>query len=724
MTPAGGSLTERRPPRAPGPPDAPASAWLRLHAAPDLADSQRLRTAGWIVIAVAGLALLWLALFFHRVGDYLTESDFYGGYAPGADLIRHGRLDASRYQVVGPLYELALALAGFVVRDLFIAGKLLSVAAACAALISWWLLLARRAGAAVGFWAVVLLAVNPQSTRYGFSATTDMLAIGLQAACLFALLGSRWRFAVLAAGALAGLAALTRYNAAVMLPAGLLCIAWPGALAGAVHAGTGRGSAGGAAHGTTRPPSRKRAAALFLAGFALVTAPWLVYSLSQGQVPGAMLVRNFVYYATPDAARNTQDWPGDLGGREVPTTSLGELLQRDAGAFVMRALGAIPEHLAQDGGVLLGWPVAILCLLGLAFLISERRFRPLWPLWIPGGALFLVLVPVFYSPRYSLPLAPFYLTLAAVAIASPRFALAAGRAGVPLKWLLALLPVALALRSNVALQRQLESQTPVEVIEAGRALRQAAPPGARVVSRKGHIGYYSGLDVAPFPRLQKLSDLAESCRRNHAEFLYFSWLEVQLRPDFSYLLDTTSAVPGLSVVHATDHQASVVYRIGPQFGRDPAWLADPLLSRVHWERVLVRALPDPLAAPHRNLLAAYALDQRRPEEALEQAERATRDQPSDTLGWTLKGQALRELGRLEEAQRAYETALSLDPGEVQSRIGLGWVQLTLGHPEEAARTWRPVIGAARDDSTLRVMQGLFEKLGDTEAARAAAAARR
>jgi tetratricopeptide (TPR) repeat protein len=660
-------------------------------------------TAGWIAIAAFGLVLLWLALFFHRVGDYLTESDFYGGYAPGAELIRHGRLDASRYQVVGPLYELALAIGGLVVRDLFTTGKLLSVAAACGALISWWLLLARRAGAAVGFWAIVLLAVNPQFTRYGFSATTDMLAIGLQAACLFALLGARARFAPLVSGALAGLAALTRYNAAVLLPAGLLCIAWPGAVAGA---------------------SRKRTAALFLAGFAAVAAPWLIYSLSQGQVPGAMLVRNFVYYATPDAARNTQDLPGDLDAPATPTTSLGDLLQRDAGALVMRALGAIPNHLAQDAGVLLGWPVATLCLLGLALLISERRFRLFGPLWIPGVALFIVLVPVFYSPRYSLPLAPFYLTLAAAAIASPQFALAVGRAGVPLKWLIALLPVALTLQSNVALQRQLESQTPVEVIEAGRALRDAAPPGARVVSRKGHIGYYSGLEVAPFPRFAKLSDLAESSRRNHAEFLYFSWLEVQLRPDFSYLLDTTSAVPGLSVVHSTDRQASVVYRIGPDFGRDPVWLTDPLLSRLHWERVLVRALPAPLAAPHRNLLAAFALDRRRPEEALEQADHATRAQPSDTLGWTLKGQALRELGRPEEAQRAFETALSLDPNEVQSRIGLGWVQLTLGHLEEAARAWRPVIAATRDDSTLRAMQGLFEKLGDQEAARAAAGVRR
>jgi len=658
--------------------------------------------AAWTVIAITGLALLWVALRIHVVGDYLTESDFYGGYAPGAALVQHGRLDASRYQVVGPLYEVLLAVLGLVARDLFTAGKLISVAAACAALASWLLLLARRGGAALGLWAVVLLAVNSQFMRYGFSATTDMLALSLQAACLFALLGARGRFAPLVAGALAALATLTRYNAAVLFPAGLACIAWPGALAVA---------------------SRKRAALLFAAGFAVVAAPWLIYSLGHGQVPGAMLVRNFVYYATPDAARNTQDLPGDLTTPETPTVSLGELLRRDAGALVLLALKAIPSHLAQDASALLGWPIAVLCLLGLALVIMEPRFRGLWPLAVPGLALFLALVPVFYSPRYSLALAPFYLALAAAAIASPRYAFGVGPARVPLKWVAALIPVLFTLGTSVAEQRQLESQLPVEVIEAGAALKAAAPKGARVVSRKGHIGYYSGLEITPFPRFEKLSDLAAHSRKNRAEFLYFSWVEAQLRPEFSYLLDTTSAIPGLSVVHVTDHQASVVYRIGPDFGRDPAWLGDPIASRMHWERVLVRALPPPLAAPHHNVLAAFALDQDRAGEALDHAERATLAVPRDTMGWVLKGEALRRLGRAQEAEQAYRIALVLDPEEPRSRIGLGWIQLRSGREGQAAATWRPVIAAARDDSTRAAMRVLYEKLGDREAAAAAAGAR-
>jgi Flp pilus assembly protein TadD len=140
--------------------------------------------------------------------------------------------------------------------------------------------------------------------------------------------------------------------------------------------------------------------------------------------------------------------------------------------------------------------------------------------------------------------------------------------------------------------------------------------------------------------------------------------------------------------------------------------------------VLVRSLPGPLAAPQRNLLAAYALDQGRPAEALDQAQRATVDAPRDTLAWALMGEALRRLGREDEAERAFRAALFLDPDEPRSRIALGWIQLRSGREGQAAATWRPAIGEALDDSTRAAMRALYEKLGDREAAAAVAGARR
>ncbi len=111
-----------RPPRTPA---------LRIDAGPlNPASTARLERFTWIVLGLVFAALLVFALGPHRIGDYFTETDFYGAYADGARMIQKGRLDPARYAVVGPVYEIALALVGFVIRDLLTAAPACSDGAA------------------------------------------------------------------------------------------------------------------------------------------------------------------------------------------------------------------------------------------------------------------------------------------------------------------------------------------------------------------------------------------------------------------------------------------------------------------------------------------------------------------------------------------------------------------------------------------------------------------
>ena len=176
----------------------------------------------WLVVAAAGAALLWIAFGHHPIGDYATESDFYGGYVDGARLWQQLRPDPVRYAVAGPGYDAALGLLGFAVRDLFAAARLLSVLSALGVLVLWRSIVLRRGGADLALWTVAFLAANPLFGRYGSAATTDMFSIFLQAAALHAFLagGDRWAFA--RGGALAALATLTRYNAVYLVPFGIL----------------------------------------------------------------------------------------------------------------------------------------------------------------------------------------------------------------------------------------------------------------------------------------------------------------------------------------------------------------------------------------------------------------------------------------------------------------------------------------------------------------------
>jgi multisubunit Na+/H+ antiporter MnhB subunit len=98
----------------------PSLPWtLHSDAGISAAEVRTLDRLAWGMAGLLALALLVVIFGFHRIGDYFTETDFYGAYAGGARLIQAGHLDVSRYGVVGPVYELTLALVGFVVRDLF-----------------------------------------------------------------------------------------------------------------------------------------------------------------------------------------------------------------------------------------------------------------------------------------------------------------------------------------------------------------------------------------------------------------------------------------------------------------------------------------------------------------------------------------------------------------------------------------------------------------------------
>src|SRR5262245_12820544 len=79
------------------------------------------RLVAWGVAAVYLIAVMAMILGPHKIGDIFAETDFYGGYADGARGLLHGKIDPSRYGVVGPGYEWALALFGALIPNLFLA---------------------------------------------------------------------------------------------------------------------------------------------------------------------------------------------------------------------------------------------------------------------------------------------------------------------------------------------------------------------------------------------------------------------------------------------------------------------------------------------------------------------------------------------------------------------------------------------------------------------------
>ncbi|MGH7740635.1 MAG: tetratricopeptide repeat protein [Candidatus Eiseniibacteriota bacterium] len=647
-------------------------------------ESRLLGRLAWALAGALALALLFVILGPHKIGDYFTETDFYGGYAIGARLIQSGHLDPSRYSVVGPIYEVVLAAIGFVTRDLFLGAELLSLIATSGTLILLFRMVTRRVDARVGLFAALFLATNGWVFRFGYSATTDALAIALQVLTLSILLSKPGARGAAAAGLAAAAAFLTRYNAVYLLPAGLV-ILWL--------------------------ETPRRQSALYAAAFFTPVIAWVLWCLANGSAFSFQLHHNIAYEVY--ARHNGIVWDEYQQKLQPKFHNLWDVIRLDPPRFFGRMAINVFDHLRIDAYQLMGWPVAVCVVLGLALAISSGAFGPLIPMAVAGGLLFLSLVPAFYAERYSMALMPFYATYAGLLFGLPRFAFATRGRGVWLKPIASVLPLTVTLLASIGLQLHTLDQLPVEVIEAARALRAVAGPGDAVIARKPHLAYHAGLKAVPFPFSSTIPELAEYAHHEKARWLFVSWPEVETRPAFWHLLDTTGVMPGLRPLHVTRPHPSVIYEVGPEFGQLPAWYANDTLKAFH----LARAQ---LMVDRRNHQALFALgniywDTGQPDSARRYLEQAVEVRPQDVHSLVLLGQIALGRHQVPEAQDYFERVARIQPGDVDAQVGLGWTALISGRLEEAAMTWRPVIRFTEDPRTAERMANLYHLRGDQAA---------
>ncbi|MEO5987327.1 MAG: glycosyltransferase family 39 protein [Candidatus Eisenbacteria bacterium] len=644
--------------------------------------------ASWGVIIVFACVAAWFVAVPHRVGDVFTETDFYGAYAQGARLVQQGHLDPARYAVVGPGFELALALVGLVVRDLFLAAELISLVSMVAMLALWRTTLRHLGGAVLSLVAVALLASNAQVLRYGYAVTTDALALALQAAALCVLLTRAGSRAMFLAGVLAGLAFLTRYTHGVLLVAGPVAIMVGWTAAPREH--------------------RVREALRFVSGFLVLVAPWVVYSLARGGGAGIQLHHNLAY----DVFARAKGIPWDTYQREMQSQfpTPWSVFARSPSAVTSRLLFNIWDHLRLDALKTTGLALAVSAGAGLVLGWREGALRRLAPVLFTCGLAFMALVPAFHSERYSMVLLPAW-----VALAGAAFAPLVPRRGV-LPWLrgwLALVPIALGSMASVRVQQRALSQLPVEVLPAAQAVQPFIKPGEYVLARKPHFAYHAGLKPLAFPFVDTLPELADYARAHGVRWLYFSWPEAEMRPSFRYLLDTTSAVPGLTVRAVTTHNPAVVYEIGPGFGAEPAWAGNDTLRAVHEARAT--AAIDDRDVNSRVLLTLYARQNQRWSEAQPYIEQAVQLRPDDLFVLGLLAENLTQLGRYSASEMTWQKVAARTPNDSRVALARGGNALLDGRPQDAAQLWRPVVFACEDPVTLRRMLELFTQAEDPAA---------
>jgi tetratricopeptide (TPR) repeat protein len=645
-------------------------------------EALRLRRISFIVIAAFAAALIAIIAGPHRIGDYFTETDFYGGYSEGARLIESGHLDPSRYGVVGPLYEIVLALAGLVVRNLFVAAEILSLLSTIAVVALAHSLIARRAGARVALFAVLFMVTNAWVFRYGYTTGTDAFAIALQVLALWLLLMRRDGAAVWLAGLAAAAAFLTRYNALYLLPAGLIALHLE-------HRGL-------------------RSMRNYTLAFFAPIVPWVAWCVTHGSHFSFQLHHSIAYEVY--ARSQGMVWDEYQKKLQPQFHNLWDVIARDPVAVFSRMGFNLFDHLRLDAVKLLGWPVALAALIGLVLAWVSGGLAPLAPLLVSGALLFLTLVPTFYAERYSLALMPLYAMFAGLCFGLPKFAFALRGRPIWIKSVLAALPLLFALDGSIRHQKRALAMLPVEVLQAARTLRSLAAPGDAVIARKPHLAFHAGVRGVAFPFTNTLPELADFAHRNHVRWLFVSWPEVETRPPYWHLLDTTGVMPGLRAVQTTKPHPSVLYEIGPEFGELPAWYTNDTLMTLHASRAHLLVFPGDVKA-----LTSLALAERARDDlpaARRDLERAIAVEPTNFEAHLLLGNVAIALKDVDTSIREFQTALSLEPSSVDAQVGLGWALLISGNQADAARAWMPVIMSTEDPPTLQRMAAVYHALGD------------
>jgi 4-amino-4-deoxy-L-arabinose transferase-like glycosyltransferase len=505
------------------------------------------RRAAPVLLALAALLVFAAIARQHPFGTYGTETDFYLYYAPDAERLANGEFPESTYH--GPGYAAALAAVAPLAGDFFTAGKSISVVAMAAVVLLSFVLFRRLSGYAVGFATAVLVAVSGRLPQYAVSATTDVVFVALLLAAIVALTHEEWdeKWRVVAAGAITGVAWLTRYNAVSLAVAIAIVL-----LAGFVA-----------------KPLRRRLSlvVLFAAAFTVVVMPWLVANaLHRGSPFYNTNYLNVAKTLYPETARGYSGDDGLLQAGRV-FHSLGDVVRHDAPRGAKQYAANVLAHLRGSVTQSVAGPgVAWLALAGALLASMRHRSKTLTLLLAALATHFAVVGLVHYESRFHFFATVVYSGLAVFAVRilfewlhergtmSRRFA--------SLAFVLAVTTLAtLALARSTPYVRRMLATHPVEVPAACRFLTVHEVPHARIVARKPHLPYLCKAELVMFPQVRSLDALRVALQRSDADIVFFAAPEAASRPELAMLLDPRNAPPWLRPIWAMKEPPAALYQL-------------------------------------------------------------------------------------------------------------------------------------------------------------------
>lgn len=505
----------------------------------------------YVVIGIYFLVVLISALTYHKIGDYGVETDFYEGMVYEAKEFLKGNLIIEGYK--GPLYPIVLAVLGFLFVDFFIVGVILCFVSGAIFLLFVFFTLKKIFSYEVAFGSILLIIANSIFIQYSYSAGTDLFFCMLAIISIYFLIrGERLKLSyVFISGVFASLAFLTRTNG-LFLPVA--------ALVGFL---------------IFKFSSKKFVtlfthSVIYLAGFALLNIPWSIYKYIKTGDP--FYDRNFTNTAWELYGKNKMSWDYWQSVESLKFNSFADVIMRDPILFVQEILiKNFYENFISDLDKLLSLPFAIALVFGIIFLFKRKYLKNEALFFVNILFAFLVLLPAFYSERFSLFLLTGYSAIVMLFLTHPVIEKLRAES-LSLGQILFAIIFVWSMYESIDYNSKQIDIGPKEVLQISQMVGDDIKNEANmVVARKPQIAYYLNMRYHKFPYITSLDSLMNWMKSKNARYFFVSAFEVSTlmsytadrneQQKFYNLIDPTIDKIGLKPIAYTLDPPSVLYEI-------------------------------------------------------------------------------------------------------------------------------------------------------------------
>lgn len=502
-----------------------------------------------LLIVVAGFAIgLAAAAWSRGVYNYNTETDFVGSFAEEAGRLLRG--EPLKIEFHPPWYPVVLAGVYSVVREWFATGIAVSVLAGVVTILTSFALWRRALGTLAGLGAAVALMVSPTFAHFSAQTTSDVFSLAMYCSAMLATWVAARRRTVasgLLAGALIGLAVLTRTNNVVLFA--LLSFYLLPASAFAPADGAGEAV----------PPRERRPRALsgFTAALLGLAAPLLAWA-AFATVTGAPITPTKTYenlaltYFPTGEDRISGDARVEAAARF--SSSLDVLLEDPVHVLrtYLREIATAGYHLLLRDS-LLPFPLFAVAAVAMVVIWIRSRERRLVIALLLGNLALMYLITTLkaYEDRYFLFLLP--LVGASIGAALAPLLQRSGRPAARwLGWAAVIAMVGLAgAKTAVETPRLYLDDWATDALAAAEFLNTSdLPAPQRVYARKPHLAFYTGaLGGRTMPPSEDLESLLVDIRAFELEegpavtYVFYGEPEKRTRPQFAALSNTSGPSP-------------------------------------------------------------------------------------------------------------------------------------------------------------------------------------